>query len=128
MQDLAQTDKEQVDIQIGQDLIHLVSQQLLNSAASLQIIYDLWSEPDALSAPHQAETLQVLQHEVNFLHRLGRYVLQLDRTSSSELLLNLKPVDMVDLIKQMFPSFQLQGPHRDLKVIMGLTCRLFGEM
>ena len=115
MQDLVQTDKEQVAIQVGHDLIHLVSHQLLNSAASLQIIYDLWSGSDALSAPHKTETLHVLQHEVNFLHRLGRYVLQLDRTSSGELLLNLKPVDMVELIKQMLPSFQLQGPHREFE-------------
>lgn len=115
MQGLAQTDKEQVTIQVAQDLIHLVSHQLLNSAGSLQLICDLWSELDALSAPHKAKTLHVLQREVNFLHRLGRYVLQFDRTSSSELLLNLKPVDMVDLIKHMLPSFQLQGPHREFE-------------
>ena len=129
---MIQTDQEQVTIQVGQDLIHLVSHQLLNSAGSLRIIHHLWSEPEALSAPHKAETLQVLQHEVNFLHRLGRYILQLDLTSSSELLLNLKPVDMVDLIKQMLPSFQLQGPNRefeshyeaDLPLVWGDTERL----
>jgi hypothetical protein len=117
MQGLAQTNKEQVTIQVGQDLIDLVSHQLLNSAASLQILYDLWSKSDALSAPQKAETLQVLQQEVNFLHRLGRYVLQQrDLPNSSELLLNLKPVDMVDLIKQMLPSFQLQGPNREFEI------------
>lgn len=115
MQSLAQTNEEQVTIQVGQDLIHLVSHQLLNSAGSLQLIYDLWSKPDALSVPHKAEVLHVLQHEVNFLHRLGRYILQLDLVSSSELLLNLKSVDMVDLIKQMLPSFQLQGLHREFE-------------
>ena len=115
MQGLVQTDKEQVDIQVGQDLIHLVSHQLLNSAGSLQIIYDLWSEADALLDPQKAEILQVLLHEVNFLHRLGRYVLQLNLTSSSELPLNLNPVNMVDLIKQMLPSFQLQGPKREFE-------------
>jgi two-component system phosphate regulon sensor histidine kinase PhoR len=115
MQSLIQTDKEQVTIQVGQDLVHLVSHQLLNSAASLQIIYDLWSRPEALPASHQAETLQVLQHEVNFLHRLGRYILQFDRTNSGEMLLHLKPVDMVDLIRQMLPSFKLQGPARDFE-------------
>ena len=114
-QGLTQTDTGQVTIQVGQDLIHLVSHQLLNSAAGLQIIYDLWSESNALSAPQQAETLQVLQHEVNFLHRLGRYILQLDRTSNGDLLLNLKIVDMVNLIKQMLPSFQLQGLHREFE-------------
>lgn len=115
IQSLIQTDEEQVSIQVEQDLIHLISHQLINSAGSLQIIYDLWSRPEALSAPHQAETLQVLQHEVNFLQRLGRYVLQLDRTGSGELLLNLKPVDMVELVKQMLPSFQLQGPAREFE-------------
>jgi signal transduction histidine kinase len=88
---------------------------LINSASSLQLIHELWSKPDALSAPYKAETLHVLQHEVKFLHRLARYVLQFDRTSNSELLLNLKPVDMVDLIKQMLPSFQLQGTHREFE-------------
>jgi signal transduction histidine kinase len=89
---------------------------LLNSASKLQIIYDLWGgESNALSAPNKAETLQVLQHEANFLHRLGRYVLQLDVTSSNGLPLNLKPVDMVELIKQMLPSFQLQGPNREFE-------------
>ena len=115
MQGLAQTDKEQMTIQVAQDLIHLVSHQLLNSASSLQLIYELWSKPDTLSAPHKAKTLPALQREVNFLHHLGRYVLQFDLTSSSELLLNLKPVDMVDLIKQMLPSFQLQGPNREFE-------------
>ena len=104
MQDSTQTDKEQVTIQVGQDLIDLVSHQLLNSAGSLQIIYDLWSKSEALSAPQKAETLQVLQQEIYFLHRLGRYVLQRDLTNSSELHLNLNPVDMVDLIKQMLPA------------------------
>jgi hypothetical protein len=37
MQDLAQTDTEQTTIQAGQDLIHLVSHQLINSAKKLQI-------------------------------------------------------------------------------------------
>jgi len=116
MQDLAQIDKEQVTIQVGQDLIHLVSHQLLNSAGSLQLIYELlWSESDALSIPQKAEVLQILQHEVDFLHRLGRYILQFDRTSNGELLLNFKPVDMVDLIQQMLPSFQLQGPAHDFE-------------
>jgi signal transduction histidine kinase len=117
MQGLAQTNKEQVTIQVGQDLIDLVSHQLLNSAASLQILYDLWSKSEALSAPQKAETLQVLQQQANFLHRLGRYVLhQRDLTNSSELLLNLKPVDMVDLIKEMLPSFQLQAPNREFEI------------
>ena len=115
MRGLAQTDKEQVTNQVGQDLIDLVSHQLLNSAGSLQIIYDLWSKSETLSASQKAETLQVLQQEVYFLQRLGRHVLQRDLTNSSELLLNLKPVDMVDLIKQMLPSFQLQGPNREFE-------------
>jgi signal transduction histidine kinase len=97
------------------DLIHLVSHQLLNSAGSLQIIHHLWSEPEALSAPLQTEVLQILQQEVNFLHRLGRYILQLDLTDSSNLLLNLTPVSMIDLIKQILPSFRLQGPHHEFK-------------
>ena len=123
MQALDQTDEEQVDIQIGQDLIHLVSHQLLNSAASLQIIYDLWNEPDALSTPHQAETLQVLQHEVNFLHRLGRYILQLDRTSSGELLLTLKPVDIIDLLLVSYTLYLDASPtlsqrHLDITIMI----------
>lgn len=112
---LAQIDKEQVNLQTRQDLTHLVSHQLLNSAGSLQIIHHLWSEPDTLSAQDRAKTLQVLQHEVNFLHRLGRYILQFDRTSSSELLVSLKPVDIVDLIKQMLPLFRLKGSSRDFE-------------
>ena len=76
--------------------------------------------------------LQVLQHEVNFLHRLGRYILQLDLTTNSELPLNLKPVDLPDLIKQMLPSFQLQDRKRefadyyeaDLPLIWGNVERL----
>jgi signal transduction histidine kinase len=115
MPDLAQTDEEQVIIQVGQDLIHLVSHQLLNSASSLQLICELWKDPDSLSVAHRAETLHVLQHEVDFLHRLGRYILQLDRTNNSELLLNLKAVDMVDLVTQMLPSFKLQGLHREFE-------------
>jgi hypothetical protein len=104
MQGLAQTDTEQVTIQVGQDLIHLVSHQLLNSANKLQIICGLWSEPDALPASHKAEVLEILQHEVDFLHHLGRDVLQLDLTSSVELPLNFNPVNLVDLIKQMLPA------------------------
>lgn len=116
MRDLAQTDEEQVTIQVGQDLIHLLSHQLLNSAGSLQIIYDLWSSPDELSAPYKAETLQVLQHKINFLHRLGRYILQLDLTTSNgELLLNLKPVNLVELIKKMLPLFRAQGLNREFE-------------
>ena len=117
MQTLVQPDKEQVTIQIGQDLIHLVSHQLLNSAGNLQIIYDLWRDPSALSVSDKAEVemLRVLQHEANFLHRLGRYILQFDLSSSSELLLNFTPVDMVDLIEHMLPSFRLQEPKRDFE-------------
>jgi signal transduction histidine kinase len=133
MQNLAETDEEQPTIQIGQDLIHLVSHQLINSASSLQMIYELLGdETIALSAPDRAETLQVLEHQVHFLHRLGRYILQFDRTSNGDLLLNLKPVDMVELIKQMLPSFQLQGANRefeshyeaDLPIIWGDAERL----
>jgi hypothetical protein len=57
--------------------------------------------------------LRVLQHEANFLHRLGRYILQFDLSSSSDLLLNFTSVDMVDLIEHMLPSFRLQEPKRD---------------
>jgi len=117
MQNLAETDEEQTTIQIGQDLIHLVSHQLINSAGSLQMIYELLGDEstNALSASHRAEALQVLRHELHFLHRLGRYILQFDRTSSGDLLLNLKPVDMVELIKQMLPLFQLQGANREFE-------------
>ena len=115
MQDLDQIEKEQVDVQMGQDISHLVSHQLLNSAGKLQMIYNLWSEPEALSAPQNAEVFRIFQQEVNFLHRLGQYILHLDLASSKELLLNFKSVDMIDLIKQMLPSFQLQGPKRDFE-------------
>jgi len=115
MQDLARTDTEQTTIQVGQDLIHLVSHQLINSANKLQIICGLWNESDALPAPDKAEVLEVLQHEVDFLHHLGRDVLQLDLKRGTELPLNLNPVNLVDLIKQMLPSFQLQGLDREFK-------------
>jgi signal transduction histidine kinase len=92
-----------------------ISHQLLNSVQKLQIIYELWSEPEASLEQLQAEALHILRHEVTYLHRLGRDVLQLDPTAGVEFLLNLKPVDMVDLIKQMLPSFQLQGPDREFE-------------
>jgi signal transduction histidine kinase len=80
------------------------------------LIYELLGDKsNPLSAAHRAETLQVLQHEVGFLQRLGRYVLQFDRTSSSELILNLNAVDIVELIEQILPSFRLQGPNRDFE-------------
>src|SRR5690606_16491739 len=115
MQTLAQPGKEQVTIQIGQDFIHLVSHQLLNSAGNLQIIHDWWSEPEALSVSDKADMLRILQHEVSFLHRLGRYILQFDLASSSKLSLNLKAVNMVDLLEEILPSFQFQGPSRDFE-------------
>ena len=43
-------------------------------------------------------------------------VLQLDPTASVELPLNLKPMDLVDLIRQMLPSFRLQGPDREFEI------------
>ena len=66
MQNLAETDEEQTTIQIGQDLIHLVSHQLINSAGSLQMIYELLGDESsiALSAPDKAETLQSGLEEV----------------------------------------------------------------
>lgn len=117
MQDLAQIDDEQATIQIEQDFIHLFSHQLLNSASKLQMIYDLWSNPAALSETRKSEVLalQVLQHQVDFLHRLGRYVMQFDLTNNSNLLFDLKPVGMVELIEQMLPSFQLQGSNREFE-------------
>lgn len=115
MQALTQTDKEQVTIQVGLEFIHLISHQLLNSASNLQIIHDWWSEPEVLLVSDKADMLRVLQHEVSFLHRLGQYILQFDLASSSKLLLNLKVVNMVDLLKEMLPSFQFQGPSRDFE-------------
>jgi signal transduction histidine kinase len=115
MQDLDQQDRAQSTSQIGHDLVHLVSHQLLNSASRLKMICDLWSEPDALSASDKAEVLEILQDEVNFLHHLGRDVLQLDLTSSVELPVNLNPMNLIELIKQMLPSFRLQGPDRDFE-------------
>lgn len=79
------------------------------------IYHLLGDESNPLSTPHRAEALQVLQHEVHFLHRLGRYILQFDRTSSGDLLLDFNPVDMADLIKQMIPLFQLQGANREIE-------------
>lgn len=116
MQGLAQTDEKQATIEVGQDLVHLVSHQLLNAASSLQMIYHLLGDDsNPISASHRAEALQVLQHEVHFLHRLGRYILQFDRTSNGDLLLNLTPVDMAVLIKQMLPLFRLQGSNREFE-------------
>jgi signal transduction histidine kinase len=115
MQDLTQPDEKEATLVVGQDLVHLVSHQLLNSAGSLQMIYHLLGdESNPLSAPHKAEALQVLQHEVHFLHRLGRYILQFDRTSSGDLLLDFNPVDMAGLIKKMLPLFQLQSANRKI--------------
>jgi two-component system, NtrC family, sensor histidine kinase KinB len=57
----------------------------------------------------------ILRHEVTYLHRLGRDILQLDPTAGVEFRLNLRPVDMVELIKQMLPSFQWQGPDREFE-------------
>jgi signal transduction histidine kinase len=115
MQGLNQRDPKQVTIQVEQDTIHLVSHQLLNSALKLEIIYELWSEPEARLEQLRAETLYILRHEVKYLQRLGRDVLQLDPTAGVELSLNLKPVDMVELLKQMLPSFRLQGPQREFE-------------
>jgi signal transduction histidine kinase len=115
MEGLNQQDQERAIIQVEQDIVHLVSHQLLNSAYKLQIIYELWSEPEASLEQLQADALHILRHEVTYLHRLGRDVLQLDPTASVELPLNLKPVDLVDLIKQMLPSFRLQGPDREFE-------------
>jgi signal transduction histidine kinase len=115
MQGLIQRDQEQVTLQVEQDIVHLVSHQLLNSAYRLQIIYELWSDPEASLEQLQADALHILRHEVAYLHRLGRDVLQLDPTINAELPLDFKPVDLVDLIKQMLPSFQLQGPDREFE-------------
>ncbi len=116
MQDLTQSDEKEATLVVGQDIVHLVSHQLLNSAGSLQMIHHLLGdEANPLSAPHMAEALQVLQHEVNFLHRLGRYIMQFDRTSSGDLPLDLNPVNMADLITQMLPLFRLQGANREIE-------------
>ncbi|MFC1975729.1 sensor histidine kinase [Chloroflexota bacterium] len=56
-------------------------------------------------------TIQVGQDIVH----LGRDVLQLDPTINAELPFDLKPIDLVDLIKQMLPSFRLQGPDREFE-------------
>jgi len=114
MQGLIQAD-ERVIIQVEQDVVHLISHQLLNSVQKLQIIYELWSEPGASLEELQAEALHILRHEVTYLQRLGRDVLQLDPTAGVEFLLNLRPVNLVDLIKQMLPSFRLQGPDREFE-------------
>ncbi len=80
------------------------------------MIYELWSEPEASLEQFKADALHILRHEVTYLHRLGRDVLQLDPTASVELPLNLKPMDLVDLIRQMLPSFRLQGPDREFEI------------
>jgi signal transduction histidine kinase len=116
MHGLNQRDKEQVTIQVEQDTIHLISHQLLNSVQKLQVIYELWSEPETSLEQLQADALHILRHEITYLHRLGRNVLQLDPAASSvELPLDLKPIDLVDLIKRMLPSFRLQGPDREFE-------------
>jgi len=115
MQALNQRDQEQVTIQVEQDVVHLISHQLLNSAQKLQIIYELWSQADASLEQLQAEALHILRHEIRYLHRLGQDILHLDPLAGVELSLNLKPVDLVDLLKQMLPSFQLQGPDREFE-------------
>ena len=49
MEGLNQQDQERAIIQVEQDIIHLVSHQLLNSAQKLQAIYELWSDPGTVS-------------------------------------------------------------------------------
>jgi len=115
MEGLNQQDQERAIIQVEQDIVHLVSHQLLSSAQKLQMVYEMWSQSGASLEKLQAEALHILRHEVTYLHRLGRDVLQFDPTAGVEFRLNLKPVDMVDLIKQMLPSFQLQGPDREFE-------------
>jgi len=115
MEGLNQQDQERAIVQVKQDIVHLVSHQLLNSAQKLQMVYEMWSERGASLEQLQAEALHILRHEVTYLHRLGRDVLQLDPTAGVEFRLNLKPVNLVDLIKQMLPSFQLQGPNREFE-------------
>ena len=115
MQSLNQRGQERVTIQVEQDVVHLISHQLLNSVQKLQIIYELWSAPDSSLGQLQAEALYILRHEVRYLHRLGQDILHLDPLAGVELSLNLNPVDMVDLLKQMLPSFQLQGPDREFQ-------------
>jgi signal transduction histidine kinase len=114
MQGLTQTD-ERVTIQVEQDVVHLISHQLLNSVQKLQIVYELWGETEASLEELQAEALHILRHEVTYLHRLGRDILQIDPTAGVELPLNLKSMNLVDLIKQMLPSFRLQGPGREFE-------------
>jgi len=115
MQALNQPDQEQPAIQVEQEFIYLVSHQLLNSAQKLLTISEIWSEPEASLEQLQVDVLQVLRHEVTYLHRLSRDILHLDPTAKSELPFNLKFIDLVGLIEQMLPSFQLQGRDREFK-------------
>ena len=66
-----QNEKKQIDNQLGQETIHLISHQLLNSVAKLQIVYELWAEAEAHTQVEQLrqETLPILRHEIEFLQR-----------------------------------------------------------
>lgn len=133
MPHLEQKEEKQATVQIAQDTIHLISHQLLNSVTKLQIVSDMWNDPETRSKQFREEALQqILRHEIRFLRRLGQDILQLDQTDGSELSVTLKPINLVKLVKQILPPFQFQEPKRkfetyfeaDLPLVWGDTERL----
>ena len=109
---LKQKEKKQVTVQVAQDTVHLFSHQLLNSVTKLQLVCEMWSDSEAQLEQLQEETLHILRHEIRFLRRLGQNILQLDHTAGNELSVTLKPVNLVDLVKQIVFSFQLPEQSR----------------
>ena len=127
-----QTLEEQTTLQVGQDTIQLISHQLISSVTKLQIVYDMWDDKDARLEQLQAESLHILHHEIKFLQRLGKYILQLDPATGAKLQVDLIPLDLVDLVRQTVSSFQSQERERhfaesygpDLPLVWGDAERL----
>jgi signal transduction histidine kinase len=106
--------QKQANILASNDLVDLLSHQILSCAAKVQTIAYLLGEVFVSSEPIPPQVLSTLNSVARQLRYLGHSALHLDVAANSAIQLSFKPVNMAALIDNGVETFQEQAPDRYL--------------
>lgn len=108
----SQLAQKEADSLVNNDLIDLLSHQILSCAAKVQTVAYLLGETSLPSDPVLPQVLSSLTSVARQLHYLGYGVLHLDMSANSGVQPAFKPVNMITLIENVVETFQAQAPDR----------------
>ncbi len=108
-------DKEMA--QMKDDFVNSVTHELKTPLASIKAYAEMLADGEAGDSQSQKEFCRIIEEQADRLHRLIDNILNLSRIESGKLNADKKPVDIIELIRQVITTMMPQARDKEISLV-----------